>query len=58
MEEIIEDYEEIESTPQENSVAIEEEVIAEEIPGTGGIIGGGSPFENIRIRVNGQDIFM
>ena len=34
-----------------------EEVLAEEIPGTGGIIGGNS-FGNFRIRIYGQDIFM
>lgn len=34
-----------------------EEVIPEEIPGTSGIIGG-NPFGNIRIQINGQDIFM
>jgi hypothetical protein len=34
-----------------------EEVEVEEIPGTGGIIGG-NLFGNIRIQINGQDIFM
>lgn len=58
MEEIIESIEE-EKLPtiikEEEDVI--EEVIPEEIPGTSGIIGG-NPFGNIRIQINGQDIFM
>lgn len=40
-----------------NDEDVIEEVIPEEIPGTSGIIGG-NPFRNIRIQINGQDIFM
>lgn len=58
MEEVIEPIEE-EKLPtiikEEEDVI--EEVIPEEIPGTSGIIGG-NPFGNIRIQINGQDIFM
>lgn len=57
-EEIIESIDE-EKLPTiiSNDEDVIEEVIPEEIPGTSGIIGG-NPFENIRIQINGQDIFM
>lgn len=57
-EEIIESIDE-EKLPTiiSNDEDVIEEVIPEEIPGTGGIIGG-NPFGNIRIQINGQDIFM
>lgn len=57
-EEIIESIDE-EKLPTiiSNDEDVIEEVIPEEIPGTSGIIGG-NPFGNIRIRINGQDIFM
>lgn len=57
-EEIIESIDE-EKLPTiiSNDEDVIEEVIPEEIPGTNGIIGG-NPFGNIRIQINGQDIFM
>ena len=57
-EEIIESIDE-ENIPTiiSNDEDVIEEVIPEEIPGTSGIIGG-NPFGNIRIQINGQDIFM
>lgn len=57
-EEIIEsiDEEKLPNIITENEDVIEE-VIPEEIPGTSGIIGG-NPFGNIKIQINGQDIFM
>lgn len=57
-EEIIESIDE-EKLPTiiSNDEDVIEEVIPEEIPGTSGIIEG-NPFGNIRIQINGQDIFM
>lgn len=57
-EEIIESIDE-EKLPTiiSNDEDVIKEVIPEEIPGTSGIIGG-NPFGNIRIQINGQDIFM
>lgn len=57
-EEIIESVDE-EKLPTiiTNDEDVIEEVIPEEIPGTSGIIRG-NPFGNIRIQINGQDIFM
>lgn len=58
MEEIIENAEEEKSPITLNEINDNiEEIEVEEIPGTGGIIGG-NPFRNIRIQINGQDIFM
>lgn len=57
-EEIIESIDEEKlPTITTNDEDVIEEVIPEEIPGTSGIIGG-NPFVNIRIQINGQDIFM
>lgn len=58
-EEIIESVDE-EKLPTiiTNDENVIEEVIPEEIPGTSGIIAEAIPSGNIRIQINGQDIFM